>query len=106
MNNRSYSGKQKLIRACATIPTTKSPKHFPADAVLLKMSSGRPEGFPEPHTCHFERRVPVDTWLLFRSAGRPQGLPKPHVCPFDRLNFESCSYCGDKSRNVVDTFIR
>ena len=32
MNIRSYSDEQKLPRACAIIPTTKSPKHYPADA--------------------------------------------------------------------------
>ena len=52
LNNRAYSDKQKLTRACATIP--KSPKNFLADAKIVFFSSRRPQGLPKSHICRYE----------------------------------------------------
>ena len=52
LNNRSYS--YKVTRACATIPTTKSPKRFLADVRLLNISSGRPQGVPKSYIRYFQ----------------------------------------------------
>ena len=93
-NGKSYSDKQKLTRACASILTTESPKKLPADARLLNGSSGRPQDLLKPHICHFDKCCWREVArLFFWAARRPSEAA--YLSLWESLTFESCSTWGN-----------